>query len=169
MRYASIGELKTALIERLGDTGYAKVYPDERAFENAVWKRVVELVSECGLEPDSACLTSHKENPGRSPVAWKAFCAEALGPDVLALDSKNRLDIVVKHPDGGTIGIEVKCLGGNRHAAKLTQGLGQAMLALAHRDYSILIIHCGAVNVESLRSLTEKLCRGSAASIVLAP
>ena len=48
------------------------------------------------------------------------------------LGSKNRLDIVVKHPEGqGSIGLEVKCLGESGHCGKFTQGLKWAHLDVA--------------------------------------
>ena len=169
MQYANVHDLKDALVKRLAEPGYSKTYKNEPAFEAQVWDRVVKLMSEAGMKPDTSCLTSHTKNEGRSAEAWKNFCAEESGPDVRALGSKNRLDIVVKHPYGGTIGIEVKCLGGSRHAAKLTQGLGQAVLGLAHRDYSVLIIHCGDVKIEALQTIAKKICSGSGASIVVVP
>jgi hypothetical protein len=36
-----------------------------------------------------------------------------------------------EHQSRGSIGIEVKCLGSDGHTGKLTQGLGQAMLAIS--------------------------------------
>jgi hypothetical protein len=101
--------------------GRADAYKSESAFEADVWTRLLKLI------PVTCCLTSHKKLQGRSLEAWTAFCDEERGPDVSALGSKNRLDIVVKHPEQGSIGIEVKCLGKHGHARKLTQALGQAM------------------------------------------
>ncbi len=125
--------------------GYRDTYDDESAFEVDVWTRLVafmELEAEGGAA--NLCLTSHTSLAGRSAAVWLEFCSEERGPDVSVLGSRNRLDIVVKHPnkDQGSIGVEVKCLGNTGHAAKLTQGIGQAMLALAHRDRTLLVVHC---------------------------
>ncbi len=79
------------------------------------------------------------------------------------LGTNNRLDIVVRHPEYGSIGIEVKCLGTDGHAAKLTQGIGQAVLALAHRDRTSVIVHCGTVSADErhrLREISNKMCYG---------
>lgn len=173
MPYATIEDLNVALVKRLAESGYSKTYESESAFEAAVWDRLVKLMSEVVQDTAAFCLTSHtKERNGRSDAAWKAFCCEDRGPDVNVLGSNSRLDIVVKHPAQGSIGIEVKCLGNIGHAAKLTQGIGQAMLALAHRDRTVLIIHCGTVGAkdrEHLRTVAEKICRGSKTSIVVVP
>lgn len=172
MSYVGVDDLKVALVKRLAEPGYSRTYDSESAFESVVWNRVVKLLSEAGQDPASFCLTSHEDNRGRSAATWKVFCREDGGPDVRVLGSNSRLDIVVKHPDGGTVGIEVKCLGGRRHAAKLTQGLGQAMLGLAHRDHTVLIMHCGTVKTEDrerLRTVANKISHGSKISIVVVP
>jgi hypothetical protein len=70
----------------------------------------------------------------RSAEGWEEFCQESNGPDVGVLGASNRLDIVVRNREVGSVGIEVKCLGASRHAGKLTQALGQAVLGLANRD-----------------------------------
>lgn len=168
MRYKNVGDLKVAVVKHLAKRDYARTYKNEAAFEAEVWKRVVNLVSKAGMKSETVCLTSHKSIEGRSSEEWQKFCQQNGGPDVRALGSNNRLDIVVKHPRRGSIGIEVKCLGRKRHAAKLTQGLGQAMLGLAHRDYSVLIIHCGTVKIKGLRNMAKKICRGSRTSIIVA-
>jgi hypothetical protein len=108
---------------------------------------------------------------GRSAAAWDTFCSEDPGPDVEILGSKNRLDIVVKQAVG-SIGIEVKCLGNDGHTAKFTQGLGQAVLALANRDRTVLAIHCGTVTEDQraiLRQIAEKIAQGTNTAIVIAP
>ena len=173
MAYATVDSLNVALGKRLAESGYSKAYQSESAFEADVWDRLVSFLSQVGQDVATSCLTSHTQRrKGRSDAAWKAFCREECGPDVNVLGSNNRLDIVVKHPVQGSIGIEVKCLGNGGHAAKLTQGIGQAMLALAHRDRTVLIIHCGAVQAEQreyLRTIAEKICRGSRISIIVVP
>ena len=130
-------------------------------------------MSEVVQDTSISCLTSHTAgHKGRSDIAWKAFCREERGPDVKVLGSNNRLDIIVKHPMGGSIGIEVKCLGNGGHTAKLTQGIGQATLALAHRDRTLLVIHCGTVESgerEHLREVAKKICEGTRMSIVVVP
>ncbi len=162
----------TLLRERLAEPGYAGAYATESAFEAEAWKRVVSLASELGLDVSNACLTSHAEHAGRSAVAWKAFCEEDAGPDVNVLGSNNRLDIVLRHPEYGSIGIEVKCLGANGHTGKLTQGLGQAVLGLAHRDRTLLVIHCGSVDTDErdrLREVGVRICKRLNTSLIVVP
>jgi hypothetical protein len=173
MTYSTVDDLYVALAKHLAEAGYSDKYQNESLFEADVWARMVDFMSQIEQDTATRCLTSHTQRKGRSNVAWKDFCHEDCGPDVKALGSNNRLDIVVKHQIQGSIGIEVKCLGKNSgHAAKLTQGIGQAMLALAHRDRTILMIHCGTVEVrerEHLRTIAEKICRGSKTSIIVVP
>jgi acetylornithine deacetylase/succinyl-diaminopimelate desuccinylase-like protein len=173
MAYATVDELNVALGKRLAESGYSRTYQSESAFETDVWNRLFKFMSEFVQDTSTCCLTSHtKEHEGRSDAAWKAFCREDCGPDVTVLGSNNRLDIVVKHPIKGSIGIEVKCLGKGGHASKLTQGIGQAMLALAHRDRTVLLIHCGSMEAEDrkhLRTIGEKISRGSKTSIIVVP
>lgn len=162
----------TMLRERLAAPGYSDAYATESAFEAEIWSRVTQLAREIGLNVDEACLTSHVERAHRSAVAWKGFCEEATGPDVTVLGSNNRLDIVLRHQEYGSIGIEVKCLGANGHAAKFTQGLGQAVLALAHRDRTVLAIHCGTVSAderEQLRTIGRKISGGTRTAVVVVP
>ena len=173
MTYSIVDDLNVALARHLAEADYSKKYQNESAFEADVWARLVKFMSQVEKDTASYCLTSHTQHNGRSDAAWKAFCREDCGPDVNVLGSKNRLDIVVKHPIKGSIGIEVKCLGNSGHTAKLTQGIGQAMLALAHRDRTILIIHCGpAIAKEQrahLRTIANKICQESKTSIIVAP
>ena len=172
MGHAAVDDLYAALRSRLAEPGYARKYESESAFEADVWGRLLEFISEGGQATDGCCLTSHTKLEGRSDAAWRAFCREERGPDVKVLGSNNRLDIVVKHPVEGSIGIEVKCLGNGGHAGKLTQGLGQAMLALAHRDRTLLVIHCGAVESEDrewLRTIADEICQGTRVSIIVVP
>jgi len=170
---SSIDELWVTLRKRLEESDYLRTYTTEMAFEAAVWERVVNVATEMGLNTESACLTSHAVLPGRSIAAWKEFLSQKLGPDVNVLGSNNRLDIVVRHPEyRWSIGIEVKCLGAKGHAAKLTQGVGQTVLALAHRDRTLLIIHCGAVSTEErqgLREISDKMCNGMRTAVVVVP
>ena len=172
MNPTSIDELWMLLRERLAEPNYAGVYPTESAFEAVVWRRVVKLATQIGLDASTTCLTSHVEHADRSVAAWKGFCQEDIGPDVNVLGSNNRLDIVFRHPEYGSIGIEVKCLGGNGHAGKLTQGLGQALLGLAHRARTLLVIHCGSVDVherQRLRKVCNKICDGTKTAVVVVP
>jgi hypothetical protein len=169
MSHVTVDDLYTALRKLLAAPGYAKTYGSEPEFEAAVWGRLIKLF---GQNTGACCLTSHQEHGERSAEAWKAFCCEDSGPDVNVLGSKNRLDIVVKHSVQGSIGIEVKCLGNGGHVGKLTQGLGQAMLALAHRDRTLLLIHCGTVKTEDrekLRKIANEICRGTRISIIVVP
>jgi hypothetical protein len=172
MTYSTVDDLNVALAKHLAEPGYSKRYQNESAFEADVWTRLVNFMSQAQQDTASYCLTSHTRRKGRSDAAWKAFCCEDRGPDVNVLGSNNRLDIVVKHPIKGSIGIEVKCLGNSGHAAKLTQGIGQAMLALAHRDRTILMIHCGTADArerDHLRTIAKKICRESKTSIIVVP
>jgi hypothetical protein len=128
-----VDALWVMLQNRLRRSGYAKDYPTEAAFEGEVWKRVVSLAKDLGMNVGTTCLTSHAIHRERSVGAWNQFLAENAGPDVEALKSRNRLDIVLRHPHHGSIGVEVKCLGRNGHAGKLTQALGQASLEIGVR------------------------------------
>ena len=167
-----IDELWLLLRERLAESQYADTYDTETALEMEVWRRVVALASWLQMDLSSACLTSHAIHRNRSEKAWQSFCREPRGPDVNVLGSNNRLDIVIKHNPLGSIGIEVKCLGANGHAAKLTQGLGQALLGVENRDRTILVIHCGTVDAserERLRQIGDHICAGSRTSVVVVP
>lgn len=169
MAYASVEELYRAIKHRLAEPGYHDTYDDEAAFEKAVWRRLVNLP---GVTAAQHCLTSHIEREGRSAAAWKAFCNETPGPDVKVLGSNNRLDIVVKHHVKGSVGIEVKCLGTSGHTGKLTQGLGQALLALQNRDCTLLMIHCGTVSRadrEHLQAVVDDICSGTRAAVIVVP
>jgi len=172
MNPTSIDELWMALRERLPELNY-EGDPTESAFETAVWTRVVKLASEIGLDASRSCLTSHVQHTDRSAAAWKEFCHEDMGPDVNLLGSNSRLDIVFRHPEYGSIGIEVKCLGASGRTAKLTQGLGQALLGLAHRDRTLLVIYCGttvgADEREKLRKVCNKICDATKTAVVVVP
>lgn len=169
MKYRAIEHLYRAVKKRLAEPGYAKRYANEDDFEDAVWHRLLEM-----FDPDKAasiCLTSHTKRKGRSAGVWKTFCREESGADVRALGSNNRLDIVVNH-DVGTIGVEVKCLGPAGHTGKLTQGLGQAILGLANRDRTMMIIHCGtraAAERKALQKIAGRITEGSGTSIIVVP
>src|SRR5258705_1442086 len=128
-----IDEMWLILQDRLLEPGYEDQCATEAAYEADVWKRIVAVATDLGIEVGTTCLTSHAIHAERSVQAWERFMKEERGPDVDALGSKNRLDIVFRHPNHGSIGIEVKCLGQTGHAGKLTQALGQALLGLWHR------------------------------------
>jgi hypothetical protein len=174
--YTTVEDLYSAIKKRLAEPGYSESYADEDKFEDHVWRRLWKM-----FEPDDAasiCLTSHTKRKGRSAKEWKTFCRQDSGADVLALGSNNRLDIVVKYPNAASvnrahsIGIEVKCLGSSGHTGKLTQGLGQAMLALAHRDRTLMMIHCGTRSAgerKALQEIVEKITEGSRAAIIVVP
>ena len=167
MNHATIDDLYDAITQQLAKPGYKKRYIDEDHFEDDVWKRLWRMFE--AKAPSSICLTSHTRRKGRSPEEWAKFCQADSGADVEALGSNNRLDIIVR--DGSrTIGIEVKCLGDAGHTAKLTQGLGQAILALAHRDRTIMMIHCGTrpdTERKALREIARKITTGSGTSIIV--
>ena len=165
----TVDDLYSAIVQRLAEPAYPDHYASESDFEAEVWSRITRMV---GNDAERRCLTSHTERQGRSAVEWERFCQETPGPDVNVLGSNNRLDIVVKHPGGGSIGIEVKWLGDSGHTGKLTQGLGQAMLALANRDRTLLIIHCGTVSLNDrrrLREIADKICEGAKTGILVVP
>lgn len=174
MPYADIDSLNAALVSALNRKGYEERYPSEIAFEQDVWKRVrAVIVGEVGeTAADELCLTSHTAITPRSQTAWDRFMKEPTGPDVDVLDSDNRLDIVVKHPRNThqTIGIEIKLLGKSDNAIKLTQGIGQAILALANRSRTILVIHGGEAGREQCRQLqgvVERICSEPHLSIIV--
>jgi hypothetical protein len=173
MKYPTVDAQYVALSKRLADPGYSDKHADEADFEAAVWDRLFTFMSDNGEDAAACCLTSHTQGrTGRSDKAWKAFLREECGPDVNVLGSDNRLDIVVKHPIEGSIGIEVKWLGDRGHAVKLTKGIGQAMLALACRSWTLVIIHCGSVQPEQrdkLRTIAKQICRGTKTSIIVVP
>ena len=169
MAYSTVERLYQAILNRLAQPGYAKRYADESAFEKDVWARLVKLL---GVNAAQHCLTSHTQLEGRSAAAFEAFCKEKRGPDVHVLGSNNRLDIVVKHQQKGSVGIEVKWLGKRGHTKKLTQGLGQAMLALENRDLTLLMIHCGTVTSDDRRQLqrvADRICLGTKTAIIIVP
>ncbi|MGV8081745.1 MAG: hypothetical protein AB2L22_16985 [Syntrophales bacterium] len=171
-KLSNIDDLWVILRRHIEGSDFLDSYLTELAFESDVWARVVEVAVKYGLNKEAACLTSHRTNPGRSPVYWEEFCKQEKGPDVNVLGSNNRLDIVFKHPEYGSIGIEVKCLGTKGHAAKLTQGIGQMVLALAHRDRTILVIHCGTVSSaerQRLREVSKKICKGTRMAVIVVP
>lgn len=172
MAYRTVEELYRAILNRLAPPGYADTYADESAFEADVWSRLVELL---GPDATQHCLTSHTQLQGRSAAAWEAFCRETRGPDVNVLGSNNRLDIVVRN-DTASIGIEVKWLGkGGDHAGKLTQGLGQVMLALENRDRTLLMIHCGGADDideddrRRLQRVANNICLDTKTAIIVVP
>ena len=140
-----VDELWLAIRDCLGQPGYREDYGTEAAFEADVWKRIVTLTTNLGMDVASTCLTSHSIHEDRSVPEWERFRKEEAGPDAEALGSNNRLDIVFRHATHGSVGIEVKCLGPKGHTGKLTQALGQALLGLWHRDRTIVAIHCGTV------------------------
>jgi hypothetical protein len=165
---SGIDAILDRVVTRLAEPGYAPTYRTELDFEVDVWRRLVPLAQQLGFD----CLTSHKVHSGRPTEEWKRFCSEPAGPDVRTLGVHSRLDIVLRNRHTGSIGIEVKCLGKHGHVGKLTQGLGQAILGLANRDHTVLLIHCGtagqAERVE-LRGIGKRVCDGSRIRLVVVP
>ena len=156
------------VVDRLAEPGYKAAYPNETELELDVWPRAMSLARQLGFD----CLTSHTVHSDRAVKEWHAFSREELGPDVRVLGANNRLDIVLRRRGVGSIGIEVKCLGEHRHAAKLTQGLGQSVLGLANRDRTVLLIHCGPASEAErteLRKIGDKVCGGSRFRLVVVP
>ncbi len=168
MESGNIDAVLDRVVERLAEPGYKVMYSDEVEFEVDVWPRLLALARHLGFD----CLTSHTVHSDRSGENWEKFCEEPIGPDVRALGANNRLDIVVRNRDVGSIGIEVKCLGENGHAGKLTQGIGQAVLGLANRDRTVLLIHCGTVGETDraeLRDVGRRICNNSRVRLVVVP
>jgi hypothetical protein len=118
----SIEELWMLLRERLAAPGYADAHATEPAFEAEVWDRVVNLAIDLGMNVSESCLTSHEGRADRSAAAWKEFCDAEVGSHVSIPGSKNRLDIILRHRGCGSIGIEVKCPGGERSCWEADSG-----------------------------------------------
>lgn len=168
MASGNIDAVVDRVVAGLGEPGYKPTYSDETAFEVDVWPRVIALAANLGFD----CLTSHAVHLDRSADKWEQFCEDPIGPDVRVLGANNRLDIVMKNDQVGSVGIEVKCLGESGHAGKLTQGLGQAVLGLANRDRTILLIHCGSVSEAEraeLRDVGKRVCSDSRVKLVVVP
>lgn len=167
-----VDELWRRLEMAISQETYRAQYDDEAAFEADVWRAVTKLAREFGWDVKTTCLTSHTWHAERSATAWSQFMSELAGPDVTVLGSRNRLDIVLRHPGLGSIGVELKCLGAKGHTAKLTQSIGQAMLALAQRDRAVVALHCGSVQPDErarLREVGAKMCQGTRLALVVVP
>jgi len=168
MQSGGIDAFVDQLVDRLHEPGYKPTYPDEMSFEVDVWPRVVALARHLRFD----CFTSHTVHPERSAEAWEAFSREPNGPDVKVLGANNRLDIVLRQRAIGSIGIEVKCLGAKGHSAKLTPALGQAVLGLANRDRTVVLLHCGTVSETErakLRDIGSRICDKSRVRLVVVP
>jgi len=153
---------------------FAKTYRNEDHFEAEVWKVLWRWANRRwpGRAAD-VLLTSHTSRDrkpwARNGELWEKFKDQRRGPDVPALGSKNRVDIVVRPPGGGSIGIEVEWFSKanrkkKRSASVLAHGLGQAALALAHRDLAVMVIGCSAARGREAQELHRHLaraCRGS--------
>ena len=152
-------------------------FGDEDSYEAAVWD-----VLRNGLRSlwpqwsaDANLLTSHKKRKERSIVHWERFHranGEAQGPDIRALKSNNRVDIVIRTPSRAMIGIEIECLGPSNHTRHLVTGLGQAALTLAAREWGLLVIHCATVDSSirnELRHVAERIGKNSRLRIVVTP
>jgi sugar phosphate isomerase/epimerase len=168
MESAQIDAVLDRVVGRLIEPPYKATYPNETELEVEVWRRMVLLAEELGFD----CLTSHAVHADRSVAKWQEFAGEPIGPDVRVLGANNRLDIVLRNRDVGSIGIEVKCLGESGHTGKLTQGLGQAVLALAKRDRTVLLLHCGTVTEADrveLRDVASRICDGFRVRVIVVP
>ena len=172
----TLPQLFLDLMKLLGSpTRFRRRYRSEARFEDDVWTAVRRRCKRNfrSSRLSHLVLTSHTRNQGpEEEAAWEQFLRSKPGPDVRALGSNNRLDIVVKHPRRGSIGIEVKWLSSRGHAAKLTQGLGQAVLALTNRQRTILLIHCGTVPSKQrreLRAIARRIGKGSRTRLIIVP
>ncbi|OGA05198.1 MAG: hypothetical protein A3I00_08805 [Betaproteobacteria bacterium RIFCSPLOWO2_02_FULL_64_12] len=111
------------------------------------------------------------ERLGRSKDAWDKFLKTGK-VDLSVLGANKRLDLVVRHPTGKTIGIEVECLVGKTLANALIIGIGQAVLALGHRDRVLLVVHCGkrpSGQRKSLRRLGRKIFTDPRIRMIVVP
>jgi hypothetical protein len=149
-------------------------YRSEDHFEadvwSVLWRRADRRWTDKAADILLTSHTSRERAPwSRSAERWEKCLRQRLGPDVRALGSNNRVDIVVRPPAGGSIGIEVEWFSRSTHAKKrsasvLAHGLGQAALALTHRNLTILVIGGSASRGEEARELRRHLvhaCRGS--------
>jgi hypothetical protein len=122
-------------------------YTSEPAFERAVWKTLHHLcVQHFGVaKAKCVLLCSHYSLnlPGRSQSEWNSFL-NAGHADFQIFGMDKRVDFALSHPDGQRIGIEVECFTQANKADALVIGLGQTMLALGHRERTILIGYCGS-------------------------
>ncbi len=102
LKAKDIDELWVMLRDRLARPDYWANYGTEADFEaevwKRVWKRVIDLAGDLGLDVGRSCLTSHAVHRERSANAWGEFLKDPAGPDVRALGSTNRLDVVLRHP-----------------------------------------------------------------------
>jgi hypothetical protein len=153
-------------------------YDNEDAYEAAVWELLRNGCKDLWPKwnaDDADLLTSHTKRIGRSERHWADFHHGKVGagPDVMALGSSNRVDIVLRTPCGGMIGIEVESCGPKRHTNHLVSGLGQAALTLAVRDWGLLAIHCGkkvdSATRRELRDTAARICKNSRLRIVVTP
>jgi len=157
------------------DARLKQAYPNEPSLERAVWDT---LYARCGLHfgPDSVSsvlLSSHRSLglPGRSQSEWHAF-KDAGHADLVIFGTSKRVDLAVRHPDRHLIGIEVECLTQANPADALVIGLGQTLLALGHRDRTILVAHCGSPTLaeqNELRRIAAKISQHPHVRIVLLP
>ena len=166
------------VISILGELGvFAPRYPNETEFEEAVWAKLRRWCKEThpGWSISKVLLTSHKKRrDGRSKEEWQRFMDTADGPDVRLMAGDHRVDIVLRPPNEGTIGIEIKALSSNqkyRHE-QLLKGLGQATLSLAKRQQALLVVHGGSLDKEerqNLREIARKITRNSRIGLLVVP
>jgi hypothetical protein len=166
------------IISVLGGPGlFAPWYRNEAEFEEDVWAKLRGWCKEThtGWSVDKVLLTSHKEHrDGRSEQEWQGFIDAADGPDVRLMAGNHRVDIVVRPPNEGTIGIEIKALSSNqkyRHE-QLLKGLGQATLSLANREFALLIVHGGPLDKkerQNLRQIAKRITHNSRIGFLVVP
>jgi hypothetical protein len=166
------------IISVLGEPGlFAPRYRNEAEFEEDVWAKLRRWCKEAhpGWSEDKVLLTSHKERrDGRSEQEWQGFIDAADGPDVRLMDGNHRVDIVVRPPNEGTIGIEIKSLSSKqkyRHE-QLLKGLGQATLSLGNRELALLVVHTGSLDKkerQNLREIAKRITCNSRIGFLVAP
>jgi len=135
----------------------SRPFAKEPDVEREVWRIVWEHCGTCfpQEDPPGIVLSSQKSLglPNRSAEKWAELLSSSLA-DLEVLEAKKRLDIVLQLPGKVTIGIEVECMSAQSPADQFIVGLGQSVLALAHRDRVLLVAHCGP-NSSASRQLQE--------------
>ncbi len=158
------------------DPRLKQAYANEPAFERAVWDT---LYRQCCRHFDDdgakcALLCSHDSLnlPGRSQPEWNKFL-DAGHADLHIFGVNKRVDLAVQHPDGHRIGIEVECFTQANRADAFVIGLGQTLLALGHRDRTILVAHCGSIPTsaerQELRRIAARVSEHPHVRVVLLP
>ena len=157
------------------DPRLKQAYANEPAFERAVWAalhlKCCTFFGKKGASCALLCSHSSLDLPGRSQSEWDNFLD--LGhADFRIFGANKRVDFAVQHPDGHRIGIEVECFTQANRADAFVIGLGQTLLALGHRDRTILVGHCGSptsAERQVLRHIADRVSEHPHVWVVLLP